>query len=82
MGEVATLTNQIDELFREVQRVAAACQPELTISREDDVVLVEGKFVVWHDQGPLESYSVFIGFFRWDGCRPPQTASQCAKIVV
>ncbi|RBO53510.1 hypothetical protein DSD19_09000 [Rhodovulum sp. BSW8] len=63
MGEVATLTNQVDELFREVWRVANTCQPELVVSMEDDVVLVEGKFVVWDGQGPLDGYSVFIGFF-------------------
>jgi hypothetical protein len=63
MGEVATLTGQVEALFREVQRVAAACQPELAVRREDDVVIVEGKFVVWDDQGPLDSYSVSIGFF-------------------
>ena len=63
MGEVATLTDQVDELFREVHRVAAACQPELVVSREDNVVLVEGEVVVRDEQGPLDSYSVFIGFF-------------------
>jgi len=63
MGEVATLTDRADDLFREVQRVATACQSELFVSREDDVVIVKGKFVVWDDQGPLDSYSVFIRFF-------------------
>lgn len=24
----------------------------------------------------------FTDIPRWDGCRPPQTASQCAKVVV
>lgn len=72
MGEVATLTDRADELFREVQRVVTACQSELSVSREDDVVIVEGKFVVWDDQGPLDSYSVFIGFFSDFPATSPQ----------
>ena len=49
-----------DALFFEVQHAVARHQPELTVSRTDSHIVLEGVFVVSGPDGPFDSYEVRV----------------------
>lgn len=50
-----------DGFFSEVQQAVAKHQPELTVSRTDSLIILEGLFVVSGPAGPFDSYQIKAG---------------------
>lgn len=50
-----------DGFFSEVQRAVAQHQPELTVSRTDSFIILDGLFVVSGPAGPFDSYQIKAG---------------------
>ncbi|WP_240602819.1 SEC-C metal-binding domain-containing protein [Paracoccus endophyticus] len=50
-----------DALFSEVQQAVDRHQPELTASRTDNLIILEGLFVVSGPDGPFDSYQIKAG---------------------
>lgn len=48
-------------LFSEVQQAVDRNQPELSVSKTDDLITLEGLFVVSGPEGPFDSYQVLAG---------------------
>lgn len=48
----------LDSFFSEVQQAVAKHQPELTVSRADCLIILEGLFVVSGPAGPFDSYKI------------------------
>ena len=47
-----------DDFYSEVQQALAEHQPELTISRTDNLIVLDGRFVVSGPAGPFDSYQI------------------------
>ena len=50
-----------DGFFSEVQHALATHQPELTASRTDKIIIIDGLFVVSGPAGPFDSYRIRAG---------------------
>ncbi|MDF2142943.1 SEC-C metal-binding domain-containing protein [Paenirhodobacter sp. CAU 1674] len=50
-----------DDFYSEVQHAVVKHQPELTISRTDSLIILEGLFVVSGPAGPFDSYQIKAG---------------------
>jgi hypothetical protein len=50
-----------DTLFTDVQQAVDSYQPELTVSRADVLIILEGLFVVSGPDGPFDSYQIKAG---------------------
>lgn len=50
-----------DGFFSEVQQAVAKHQPELTVSRSNNLIILEGLFVVSGSAGPFDSYQIKAG---------------------
>lgn len=44
-----------DEFYSEVQQAVAKHQPELSVSRADSSIILEGRFLVYGSDGPIDS---------------------------
>ncbi|MAC78367.1 MAG: hypothetical protein CML66_09910 [Rhodobacteraceae bacterium] len=53
-----------DGFYSEVRDAAAKHQPELTVSRTDSLIILEGLFVVSGPAGPFDSYQIMAGITR------------------
>lgn len=60
-----------EDLQTQVKQAVSAHQPELDVTTTDDIIILEGLFVVSGPQGPFDSYQVRVGVPAGFPCEEP-----------
>lgn len=69
-----------DALFSEVQNAVDRNQPELNVSRTDNLIILEGLFVVSGPNGPFDSYQIKAGITAGSPAEEPVVFEEGGRI--
>ena len=73
-----------NDLFAQITSAANVHQPELRISSSEDIIMLEGPFVVSGPKGPFDYYQVKLGVpidFPWNEAIVLETGGRIPKIA-